>query len=146
MPVMSAVIAAAQSRPSFEWMSNSRSLRNAKRLSLARLQAESATCKNSPQGLDAVMRPVLGQVCQRAIWSANCTRVPAASGRLSAGAQQSARGERLEHLAGGDRPQGPHSPSSTASRMNSSLTRTEWLACWNASEATTSSRGYPAAS
>jgi hypothetical protein len=43
------------------------SRRNRIRLSDARLQAESSTCMYSEQGLEALIRPDSGEVCQRLI-------------------------------------------------------------------------------
>ena len=43
------------------------------RLSDDRLQAVSSTNMYSEQGFDALMRPELGQVCQRLIVESNCT-------------------------------------------------------------------------
>ena len=41
--------------------------RNFMRFNEARLQAESSTCMYSEHGLDALIRPLLGHVCQRLI-------------------------------------------------------------------------------
>src|SRR2546423_35592 len=45
---------------------------NFMRLSEARLQAESSRCMYSEQGLDPLMRPLFGQVCQRLIVESYC--------------------------------------------------------------------------
>ena len=47
--------------------------RNFIRFSDARLQAESSTCMYSEHGLDALIRPLCGQVCQRLIVVSYCT-------------------------------------------------------------------------
>ena len=53
---------------------------------MARLQAESATFRNSPHGLEAVTGPVLGQVCHRCdLIGEQQPGIPAAEGRLGAG-------------------------------------------------------------
>ena len=42
------------------------------RFSDDRLQAESSTCMYSEQGLEELMRPDAGQVCQRLMMVSNC--------------------------------------------------------------------------
>ena len=106
------------------------SRRNFIRLSEARLQAESSTCMYSLQGLEALIRPDSGQVCQRLMivsyWTPGSAQRQAASAiwfiRSRAGsvfvASPVVRAIRSQS-----------SPASTAS-MNSSVTRTELLAFW----------------
>ena len=106
------------------------SRRNFIRLSEARLQAESSTCMYSLHGLEALIRPDSGQVCQRLMivsyWTPGSAQSQAASEiwfiRSRAGSvlvvSPSLRASRSQS-----------SPASTAS-MNSSVTRTELLAFW----------------
>src|SRR3981189_2405452 len=47
--------------------------RNFIRFNDARLQAELSTCMYSLQGLDALIRPLFGEVCQRLIVVSYCT-------------------------------------------------------------------------
>ena len=47
--------------------------RNFIRFSEARLQAELSTCMYSLHGFDALIRPLLGEVCQRLIVVSYCT-------------------------------------------------------------------------
>src|SRR6476659_9197939 len=89
------------------------SRRNFIRLSEARLQAESSTCMYSLQGLEALIRPDSGQVCQRLMIVSYWT--PAS--RVFSGSPV-VRAVRCHS-----------SPASTAS-MKSSVTRTELLAFW----------------
>src|ERR1044072_3837402 len=110
------------------------SRRNFIRLSEARLQAESSTCMYSEQGLEALIRPDSGQVCQRLMivsyWTPGSAQRQAASAiwfiRSRAGSvfvgSPVVRAVRLQS-----------SPASTAS-MKSSVTRTELLASWYWSE------------
>jgi hypothetical protein len=58
--------------------------RNFIRFSDARLQAESSTCMYSEHGLDALIRPEFGQVCQRLIVVSYCT--PGSAQRQAASA------------------------------------------------------------
>src|SRR5512133_819659 len=104
--------------------------RNFIRLSEARLQAESSTCMYSLQGLEALIRPDSGQVCQRLIVVSYWT--PGSAQRQAASAIWfiSLRASRVfteEPSVRAVRCQS--SPLSTAS-MNSSVTRTELLAFW----------------
>src|SRR5215218_9919632 len=109
--------------------------RNFIRLSEARLQAESSTCMYSLQGLDALIRPDSGQVCQRLIvvsyWTPGSAHRHAASEIWSI----SLRAGRFlsdSPLVRAIRSQS--SPASTAC-MNSSVTRTELFAFWYCTEA-----------
>src|SRR3954449_13180224 len=106
------------------------SRRNFIRLIEARLQAELSTCMYSLHGLEALIRPDSGEVCQRLIvvsyWTPGSAQRQAASAiwfissRASTvfSEEPSARAVRCHS-----------SPASTAS-MNSSVTRTELLAFW----------------
>src|ERR1700710_165050 len=104
--------------------------RNFIRFSEARLQAELSTCMYSLQGLEALIRPDSGSVCQRLVvgsyWIPGSAQRQAASAiwfiRSRAGSvfvvEPSARAVRFQS-----------SPAATPS-MKSSVTRTELLAFW----------------
>src|SRR5690348_12231424 len=104
--------------------------RNLSRLSEARLHEELSRCMYSEHGLDAVIRPVSGQVCQSLIVSsywmpgsahshAACASCRKRSPPSTVSTTEPSSRERSAKLA----------PSSTA-RMNSPDTRTELLAFW----------------
>src|SRR6478672_3918481 len=104
--------------------------RNFIRLGEARLQAESSTCMYSLQGLEALIRPDSGQVCQRLIvvsyW------MPGSAQRQAASAIWfiSSRASRvLTDLPPLRAVRCQSSPAATAS-MKSSVTRTELFAFW----------------
>ena len=106
------------------------SRRNFIRLSEARLQAELSTCMYSLQGLEALIRPDSGLVCQRLMivsyWTPGSAQRQAASAiwfiRSRAGrvlvVEPSVRAVRCQ------------SASASTASMNSSVTRTELLAFW----------------
>ena len=101
------------------------------RLSDARLHAESSTCMYSEHGLDALIRPELGQVCQSLIvlsyWtpgSAHC-QAACAIWRMSS---RASTGSPIGSPVVRER-RSQSSPRSTAF-MNSSVTRTELFAFW----------------
>src|SRR6058998_1991201 len=108
----------------------SSSVRNFSRLSEARLQEELSRCMYSLHGLDAVMRPDSGQVCQSLIvpsyWMPGSAQPHAASAILRNNAFASTVSMTSPVL----RPRRPNSLPSSTARMNSSLTRTELLAFW----------------
>src|SRR5829696_8771086 len=105
--------------------------RNFMRFSDARLQAESSTCMYSEHGLDALMRPELGEVCHWLIVVSYCT---------PGSAQRHAASEisRISSRAETGSPTGSpvvraircQSSSFSTACMNSSVTRTELLAYW----------------
>src|SRR5215212_6947780 len=106
------------------------SRRNFIRLREARLQAESSTCMYSLQGLEALIRPDSGQVCQRLMIVSYWT--PGSAQRQAASAIWFIRSR--ASIVFTDAPfvlavRCHSSPASTAS-MNSSVTRTELLAFW----------------
>src|SRR5256885_9256342 len=100
------------------------------RLSEARLQAESSTCMYSEHGLDALMRPEFGQVCQSLIVVSYCTP---GSAQRQAASEICRSSSRASYVSTGEpslRATVCHSsPRSTAS-MKSSVTRTELFAFW----------------
>ena len=105
--------------------------RNFIRFSDARLQAESSTCMYSLHGLDALIRPLSGEVCHWLIVVSYWT--PGSAQRHAASAIS-----RISSRAGIGSPTGSpvaraisrHSPSSSTACMNSSVTRTELFAFW----------------
>jgi hypothetical protein len=113
-------------RPSASW--------NLSRFSESRLQAVSSTKTNSLQGLVALMRPVWGTQFQSWMVESNCS--PGSPQIHAASAIAFHRSRALRRSRG--RPSVTarviHSPSSSTAFMNSSVTRTEWLAFWNWTE------------
>src|SRR3954462_4236013 len=108
----------------------SSSLRNFMRLSDARLHDELSRCMYSLHGLDAVMRPVSGQVCQSLIVPSYCTPGSAQPQAASAILRKSSLASTVSRTSPVLRPRRPNSLPSSTARMNSSLTRTELLAFW----------------
>src|SRR4051812_4281228 len=108
----------------------SSSFRNFIRLSDARLHDELSRCMYSEHGLDAVIRPVSGQVCQSLIvpsyWTPGSAQPQAASAIL----RKSSLASTVSMTSPVLRPRRPNSLPSLTARMNSSLTRTELLAFW----------------
>src|SRR3954453_23873427 len=112
----------------------SSSFRNFIRLSDARLHDELSRCMYSEQGLDAVMRPVSGQVCQSLMvpsyWMPGSAQPQAASAIL----RKRSLAPTVSMTSPVLRPRSPNSLPSSTARMNSSLTRTELLAFWYCTE------------
>src|SRR5580765_1935112 len=108
----------------------SSSRRNFSRLSEARLHEELSSDMYSEHGLDAVIRPVSGLVCQSLIvssyWMPGSAHSQAALAILSNRALASTVSMTSPVL----RARRPNSRPSSTARMNSSLTRTELLAFW----------------
>src|SRR4051794_35641931 len=108
----------------------SSSLRNFIRLSDARLHDELSRCMYSLHGLDAVIRPVSGHVCQSLIvpsyWMPGSAQPQAASAIL----RKSVLASTVSSTSPVLRPRRPNSLPSSTARMKSSLTRTELLAFW----------------
>ncbi len=108
--------------------------RNFIRLRLARLQAVSSRNMYSEHGFDALIRPETGQVCQVLIVVSNC--IPG-SPHCQAAWEMARIMSRARNVSIG-RPSVTarvvHSRSSTTACMNSSVTRTEWLAFWKKTE------------
>src|SRR3954470_12085139 len=108
----------------------SSSLRNFNRLSDARLHDELSRDMYSEHGLDAVIWPVSGLVCQSLIVSSYWMPGSAHSHAALAILPNSSRASTVSMTRPSSRALSPNGfPSSTA-RMNSSLTRTELLAFW----------------
>src|SRR5687768_2389118 len=112
----------------------SSSLRNFSRLSDARLHEELSSDMYSEHGLDAVMRPVSGLVCQSLIVSSYCRPGSAHSQAALAILVNSSRASTVSMTSPVLRPRRPNSVPSSTARMNSSLTRTELLAFWYCTE------------
>src|SRR5689334_21381382 len=105
-------------------------LRNFIRFSEARLQDESSSDMYSEHGLDAVIRPVSGLVCQSLIVSSYCRPGSAHSQAACAILWNRSRASTVSMTSPVLRPRRPNSVPSSTARMNSSLTRTELLAFW----------------
>src|SRR3954468_18793920 len=108
----------------------SSSLRKAIRFSEARLQLELSRCMYSLHGLDAVIRPVSGQVCQSLIVSSYWMPGSAHAHAAWASLLNSSLPLTLAMMLLSSRERSPNSVSSSTERMNSALTRTELLAFW----------------
>jgi hypothetical protein len=108
----------------------SSSLRNFSRLSDARLQLELSRCMYSLHGLDAVMRPVSGQVCQSLMVSSYWMPGSAHSHAALAILPNSSRASTVSITSPVCRARSPNGRPSSTAVMNSSETRTELLAFW----------------
>src|SRR5215207_4980254 len=108
----------------------SSSRRNLSRLRLARLQDELSSDMYSEQGLDAVIRPVSGLVCQSLIVSSYWMPGSAHSQAATAILFHSWRASKVSMTSPVARARRPNSVPSSTARMNSSVTRTELLAFW----------------
>src|SRR5215210_2841167 len=110
------------------------SFRNLSRFSDARLHELLSRLMYSEQGLDALIRPVSGLVCQSLIVSSYWMPGSAHSQAAWAILPNSAFASTVSITRPSVRARNPNSwPSSTA-RMNSSVTRTELLAFWYCTE------------
>src|SRR3954447_13497422 len=108
----------------------SSSRRNFSRLSDARLQLELSRCMYSLHGLDAVMRPDSGQVCQSLMVPSYWMPGSAQSHAAWAIWRNSVLASTVSMTSPVERARSPNEPPSSTARMNSSLTRTELLAFW----------------
>src|SRR5206468_9234973 len=97
---------------------------------LARLHAELSMCMYSLHGLLALMRPVLGAVCQRLIVLSNCMPGSAHSHAASEICRYRSRALMVLIVSPLVTETSAQSSSSTTACMNSSVTRTELLAFW----------------
>ncbi len=100
------------------------------RLRLARLQAELSTCMYSEHGFEALMRPVLGHVCQSLMSVSNW--MPGSAQRCAASAiwRMRSRARTVLTTSPEVRAVRFQSRSASTARMNSSVRRTELLAFW----------------
>src|SRR3954464_9958209 len=124
--VMISETAFANSSPSK--VSSSR--KNFSRFSDARLQEELSSDMYSEQGLDAVIRPVSGLVCQSLMVSSYWRPGSAHSQAAVAILRNRSRASTVSMTSPVLRPRSPKSVPSSTARMNSSVTRTELLAFW----------------
>ncbi len=108
----------------------SSSLRNFSRFSDARLHDELSSDMYSEHGLDAVIRPVSGLVCQSLMVSSYCRPGSAHSHAALLILVNSSRASTVSMTSPVLRPFSPNDVPSSTARMNSSLTRTELLAFW----------------
>src|SRR3990172_5807760 len=147
------MISCAQSMVATAWRKSSTwkrpsSSRNLSRLIEARLQAESSTCMYSEQGLEALMRPELGQVCQWLIIVSNCMPGSPQSQVAWAMRRSTSRAFTVSSTSSPTMARSSQSRSWSTACMKSSVARTELLAFWNWMEAQASplsERSQPAA-
>ena len=112
----------------------SSSLRNFSRFSEARLHEELSSDMYSEHGLDAVIRPVSGLVCQSLMVPSYCRPGSAHSHAATAILRNSSRASTVSMTSPVLRARRPKEVPSSTARMNSSLTRTELLAFWYCTE------------
>src|ERR671912_1842030 len=108
----------------------SSSRRNFSRFSEARLHEELSRLMYSEHGLDAVIRPVSGLVCQSLIVPSYWMPGSAHSHAALAILPMSSRASTVSMTEPSLREVRPNSLPSSTARMNSSVTRTELLAFW----------------
>ncbi len=112
----------------------SSSRRNFSRLSEARLHEELSSDMYSEHGLDAVIRPVSGLVCQSLMVPSYWRPGSAHSHAAWLIFLNSSRASTVSITSPVCRARSPNSRPSSTARMNSSLTRTELLAFWYCTE------------
>src|SRR3954451_8918414 len=112
----------------------SSSLRNFSRFSDARLQEELSSDMYSEHGLDAVIRPVSGLVCQSLMVPSYCRPGSAHSHAAWLILRKSSRASTVSMTSWVLRERSPNSVPSSTARMNASLTRTELFAFWYCTE------------
>src|SRR3954471_11113566 len=130
MEMSIAVMISSTDLPNFFASNVPSSRRNFMRFSDARLQEELSSDMYSLHGLDAVMRPVSGLVCQSLMVSSYCRPGSAHSHAAVAIFFHSDRASTVSMTCPSRRPRRPNSVPSSTARMNSSVTRTELLAFW----------------
>src|SRR3954470_12969879 len=108
----------------------SSSRRNFSRLRLARLHEELSSDMYSEHGLDAVIRPVSGLVCQSLMVSSYCRTGSAHSHAALLIVVNRSRASTVSMTSPVLRALSPNDVPSSTARMNSSETRTELLAFW----------------
>src|SRR3954454_4889986 len=108
----------------------SSSRRNFSRFRLARLHELLSRLMYSEHGLDAVIRPVSGLVCQSLMVSSYWMPGSAHSQAASAILSNRVRASMVSITRLSIRARRPYSAPSSTARMNSSVTRTELLAFW----------------
>src|SRR3954468_4894506 len=112
----------------------SSSRRNFSRFNDARLQDELSSDMYSEHGLDAVIRPVSGLVCQSLMVSSYCRPGSAHSHAAWLILRNRSRASTVSMTSPVLRALSPSDVPSSTARMNSSLTRTELLAFWYCTE------------
>src|SRR4051794_15494673 len=112
----------------------SSSSRNLSRLSEARLHDELSSDMYPEHGLEPVMRPVSGLVCQSLIVSSYCRPGSAHSHAATAILRNRSRASTSSMTSPVMRARRPNFLPSSTARMNSSDTRTELLAFWYCTE------------
>src|SRR3989440_6898106 len=125
-----AVITNSTDRTSFSTSNVPSARRNFSRLSEARLHEELSRCMYSEHGLEAVIRPVSGQVCQSLITSSYWMPGSAHSHAAVASLRNSSFASTVSTTEPSSRPRSSKLPPSSTARMNSPETRTELLAFW----------------
>src|SRR5256714_3876745 len=125
-----AVITNSTDRTNFSTWNERSARRNLSRLSEARLHEELSRCMYSEHGLDAVIRPVSGQVCQSLITSSYWMPGSAHSHAACATLWNSSFASTVSTTEPSSRPRSSKLAPSSTSRMNSSDTRTELFAFW----------------
>src|SRR5829696_1293873 len=130
MEMSIAVMISSTAFSNFSASKVSSSRRNLSRLRLARLQEELSSDMYSEQGLDAVIRPVSGLVCQSLMVSSYWTPGSAHSHAALAILPKSSRASTVSITRPSVRARSPNSRPSSTARMNSSVTRTELFAFW----------------
>src|SRR4029077_16343611 len=105
-------------------------LRKVIRFSEARLQAVSSRNMYSEQGLDALMRPLAGQVCHSLIVVSYCTPGSAQDHAASPIFSHRSRAFRVLWILPSMRRMSFHSPFSSTALMKALGTRTELLEFW----------------
>src|SRR3954469_22987320 len=104
--------------------------RNFMRFSDARLHELLSRLMYSEHGLDALMRPVSGLVCQSLIVSSYWMPGSAHSQAAWVTLRNRSLASMVSMTEPSSRPRSPNSAPSSTARMNSSETRTELLAFW----------------
>src|SRR3954469_13706599 len=130
MEMSIAVMISSTDLPNFFASNVPSSRRNFMRFSDARLQDELSSDMYSLHGLDAVMRPVSGLVCQSLMMSSYCRPGSAHSHAAVASLVQSFFASTVSMTSPVARARRPNSVPFSTARMNSSVTRTELLAFW----------------
>jgi hypothetical protein len=106
------------------------SLSNLRRLSEARLQAESSRYMYSEHGLEALMREVFAEVCQALTVVSNCSPGSPHSQAAWEMARHSSRALKVCTARPSRMARVDHSRSFCTASMKSSVTRTELLEFW----------------
>src|SRR5919112_1477137 len=130
MEMSIAVMTSSTARTKFRASKVPSSFRNFMRFSDARLHELLSRLMYSEQGLDALIRPVSGLVCQSLIVSSYWMPGSAHSQAAWVTLRNSSLASTVWISEPSRRPRSPRSVPSSTARMNSSETRTELLAFW----------------